>query len=73
MTTNQKVNLKENRKEEKGGLFRKIVAAVLLIGIIGLIAGVGTFAMISDAPKVDDSVLKTLFHLKYMQTMERQL
>lgn len=31
------------KKKKKGGLFRKIVAAVLLIGIIGLIAGVGTF------------------------------
>ncbi|MFP3663925.1 PBP1A family penicillin-binding protein [Priestia sp. SIMBA_032] len=53
------------KKKKKGGLFRKIVAAVLLIGIIGLIAGVGTFfAMISDAPKVDDSVLKNSFSSK---------
>nr|WP_242174641.1 hypothetical protein [Priestia koreensis] len=46
-------------KKKRGGIFRKIIVAILLLGIIGVIAGAATFfAMISDAPKIDDSMLK---------------
>lgn len=46
-------------KKKRGGIFRKIIVAILLLGIIGVIAGAATFfAMISDAPKIDDAMLK---------------
>ncbi|MCM3065679.1 PBP1A family penicillin-binding protein [Priestia flexa] len=64
MNDNKQTNKSQGNKK-RGGIFRKIVAAVFILGIIGLIAGVGTFfALISDAPKVDDSVLKDSFSSK---------
>ncbi|MDQ0244048.1 penicillin-binding protein 1A [Bacillus fengqiuensis] len=47
---------KDNKR--KGGLFRKIIVAFLLLGIIGMVAGGATFfAFISGAPKIDESLL----------------
>lgn len=45
-------------KKRKGGLFRKIIVAFLLLGIIVMVAGGATFlAFISGAPKIDESLL----------------
>ncbi|MFN2745630.1 MULTISPECIES: PBP1A family penicillin-binding protein [Bacillus] len=48
------------KKKKKAGLFKKILLSILIIGVIGLIAGGVTFAvMIADAPSLDESKLKT--------------
>ncbi|KKB73799.1 MULTISPECIES: PBP1A family penicillin-binding protein [Bacillus] len=48
------------RKKKKPGLFKKILLSILIIGVIGLIAGGVTFAvMVSDAPSLDEAKLKT--------------
>ncbi|MDQ0216938.1 PBP1A family penicillin-binding protein [Peribacillus cavernae] len=46
-------------KPKKGGLFKRIFLVLVTIGIIGIIAGGATFAyFISDAPKLDEKLLK---------------
>ncbi|CAM4102326.1 PBP1A family penicillin-binding protein [Bacillus manliponensis] len=46
------------KKEKKTSFFRKFLIACLLIGIVGLVAGVSAFfIMIKDAPKLDKAKL----------------
>lgn len=48
------------KKKKKPGLFKKILLSILIIGVIGLIVGGVTFAvMVSDAPSLDEAKLKT--------------
>ncbi|QII49539.1 PBP1A family penicillin-binding protein [Bacillus paralicheniformis] len=48
------------KKKKKAGLFKKILLSILIIGVIGLIAGGVTFAvMVADSPSLDDAKLKT--------------
>ena len=48
------------KKKKKAGLFKKILLSILIIGVIGLIAGGVTFAvMVADAPSLDEAKLKT--------------
>ncbi|NPC92835.1 PBP1A family penicillin-binding protein [Bacillus sp. WMMC1349] len=48
------------KKKKKMGLFKKILLSILIIGVLGLIAGGATFAfMIADAPSLDEGKLKT--------------
>ncbi|MCM3586538.1 PBP1A family penicillin-binding protein [Mesobacillus maritimus] len=50
---------KPTQKKSSKGMFKKIFLGLVIIGIIGLLAGVGTFAyMVSDAPKLDETMLK---------------
>lgn len=49
---------KNKKTRKKGSFFKKLLVACLLVGIVTLGAGVATFfAMIKDAPKIDDSKL----------------
>lgn len=53
--------LKSQKKGKKktGGLFKRIFLILVTIGIIGIIAGGATFAyFISDAPKLDEKLLR---------------
>jgi penicillin-binding protein 1A len=46
-------------KKKSGGLFKKIFLTLIALGIVGMLAGVATFAyMIKDAPKLDPKLLK---------------
>jgi penicillin-binding protein 1A len=55
---NKRKSTNKKEKKKKGGLFRKIIIAVLLLGIIGMVAGGATFfAFVSGAPKLDESLL----------------
>ncbi|MEC0720279.1 PBP1A family penicillin-binding protein [Bacillus haynesii] len=48
------------KKKKKAGLFKKILLSILIIGVIGLIAGGVTFAvMVADSPSLDEAKLKT--------------
>ncbi|WML40338.1 PBP1A family penicillin-binding protein [Neobacillus sp. OS1-2] len=46
-------------KKKSGGLFKKIFLSLVVLGIVGILAGVGTFAyLVKDAPKLDPKLLK---------------
>ncbi|MEH7385505.1 PBP1A family penicillin-binding protein [Bacillus sp. JJ1521] len=50
---------KKKRKKSKGQVFKRILLVILLIGIIGMVAGATTFfVMASGAPPLDESLLK---------------
>ncbi|WP_110112357.1 PBP1A family penicillin-binding protein [Bacillus sp. CGMCC 1.16541] len=60
-------------KKKRGGIFRKIVVVVLLLGFVSMIAGAGTFfALVSDAPKIDDSMLKDSLSSKIYDVNEEK-
>ncbi|CAH2715776.1 Penicillin-binding protein 1A/1B [Neobacillus rhizosphaerae] len=49
----------QKTKKKSGGLFKKIFLSLVVIGIVGILAGVGTFAyLVKDAPKLDPKLLK---------------
>ncbi|MDR4435460.1 PBP1A family penicillin-binding protein [Bacillus tequilensis] len=51
---------KKGKKRKKGGLFKKTLFTLLILFVLGVVGGAVTFAvMISDAPKLDESKLKT--------------
>ncbi|WML25813.1 PBP1A family penicillin-binding protein [Neobacillus sp. OS1-33] len=57
----KKLQSKGNPKPKKksGGLVKKIFLALMALGIIGILAGVGTFAyLVKDAPVLDPKLLK---------------
>ncbi len=57
----KKLQSKGNPKPKKksGGLVKKIFLALVALGIIGILAGVGTFAyLVKDAPVLDPKLLK---------------
>ncbi|WP_042457757.1 transglycosylase domain-containing protein [Neobacillus dielmonensis] len=46
-------------KKKKGGLVKRIFLLLVIIGFVGLLAGVGTFAyLVKDAPELDPKLLK---------------
>ena len=46
-------------KKKSGGLVKKIFLTIIALGIIGMLAGVATFAyLVKDAPKLDPKLLK---------------
>lgn len=51
--SNQKV------KKKPGGMIKKIFLTIIALGIIGMLAGIATFAyLVKDAPKLDPKLLK---------------
>ncbi len=51
---------KKGKKRKKGGLFKKTLLTLLILFVLGVVGGAVTFAvMVSDAPKLDESKLKT--------------
>lgn len=50
---------KKTKKPKRGGLFKRIILALLLIGVIGLVFGIGLFAFYaSSAPEIDEDLLR---------------
>lgn len=50
---------KNKGKKSPSGTFKKIFLALIVLGIIGMLSGVATFAyMIKDAPKLNEKLLK---------------
>ena len=50
---------KPKRKKTSKGLIKKIFLGLVILGIVGLLIGAGTFAyMVKDAPKLDETMLK---------------
>jgi penicillin-binding protein 1A len=50
---------KQKAKKKPKGLVKKVLLILVILGIIGLLAGVGTFAyLIKDTPKLDPKLLK---------------
>ncbi|MEH7548669.1 PBP1A family penicillin-binding protein, partial [Neobacillus vireti] len=50
---------KEKKQKKPRGLFKKIFLSLVVLGIIGILTGVGTFAyLVKDAPKLDPKLLK---------------
>lgn len=50
---------KQKGKKKSGGLFKKIFLSLVVLGIVGILAGVGTFAyLVKDTPKLDPKLLK---------------
>ncbi|MGX2960196.1 PBP1A family penicillin-binding protein [Peribacillus sp. JNUCC 23] len=53
-------------KKKPKGIFKKIFLVLVTLGIIGVVAGGATFAyFISDAPKIDESLLKDPLSSKF--------
>ncbi|CAG9622614.1 Penicillin-binding protein 1A/1B [Sutcliffiella rhizosphaerae] len=47
------------KKNSKKGIFKKIFLSALIIGIVGLLTGIGTFAYyVSSTPPLDETLLK---------------
>src|SRR5690606_6088119 len=56
---NQKNKKKRKKSKPKGSIFKRVLFIILLIGIIGMVAGATTFFVLaSGAPKLDESLLK---------------
>jgi penicillin-binding protein 1A len=52
-------SVKKGPKKSKRGLFKKILLSALIIGIVGLITGIGTFAYyVQSTPALDETLLK---------------
>ncbi|PGZ10972.1 penicillin-binding protein [Bacillus cereus] len=58
---------KEEKPKKKGSFFKKFLIGCLLLGIVGLVAGVSAFfVMIKDAPKLDKSKLVNPLSTKFL-------
>jgi penicillin-binding protein 1A len=62
--------LRNNNPQKKGSLLKKVIFFFLALGVVSIVIGLGTFAvMIKDAPKLDPSKLvdplSTKFYDKY--------
>ncbi|MBE5105387.1 PBP1A family penicillin-binding protein [Bacillus thuringiensis] len=58
---------KEKKPKKKGSFFKKFLIGCLLLGIVGLVAGVSTFfVMVKDAPKLDKSKLVNPLSTKFL-------
>ncbi|PFJ12132.1 penicillin-binding protein [Bacillus cereus] len=58
---------KKAKPKKKGSFFKKFLIGCLLLGIVGLVAGVSTFfIMIQDAPKLDKSKLVNPLSTKFL-------
>lgn len=61
----QQSSKKKKNKKPKAGLWKKILISLLAIGIVGMLAGGVTFAvMVAGAPPLDDKKLKDSFSSK---------
>jgi penicillin-binding protein 1A len=55
----QQTKGKPKNKKKSKGIIKKIFLTLVALGIVGILAGVGTFAyLVKDAPKLDPKVLK---------------
>lgn len=55
----QKANQKGKKKGTKGGIIKKIILALVAIGLIGFLSGLGLFVFYaSTAPELDEELLK---------------
>lgn len=62
----EKKHIKKKTKE-KGSFFKKFLIGCLLLGIVGLVAGVSAFfVMVKDAPKLDKSKLVNPLSTKFL-------
>ena len=54
--------LQENKNKKKPktkGIFKKIILSLLILAVVGLVAGIGTFAYyVSKTPELDEALLK---------------
>ncbi|EJQ42776.1 1A family penicillin-binding protein [Bacillus cereus BAG5X1-1] len=58
---------KEEKPKKKGSFFKRFLIGCLLLGIVGLVAGVSTFfVMVKDAPKLDKSKLVNPLSTKFL-------
>ncbi|PGM65850.1 penicillin-binding protein [Bacillus cereus] len=58
---------KEEKPKKKGSFFKKFLIGCLLLGIVGLVAGVSAFfVMVKDAPKLDKSKLVNPLSTKFL-------
>ncbi|WP_002149290.1 PBP1A family penicillin-binding protein [Bacillus cereus] len=58
---------KEEKPKKKGSFFKKFLIGCLLLGIVGLVAGVSAFfVMVQDAPKLDKSKLVNPLSTKFL-------
>ncbi|WP_066061064.1 PBP1A family penicillin-binding protein [Neobacillus soli] len=63
---------KPKTKKKSGGLFKKIFLGLVVLGIVGILAGVGTFAyLVKDAPKLDPKLLKDPISSKILDKNEK--
>ena len=64
---NQEKTHKERKTKEKGSFFKKFLIGCLLLGIVGLVAGVSAFfVMVKDAPKLDKAKLVNPLSTKFL-------
>ncbi|MGN4610945.1 PBP1A family penicillin-binding protein [Bacillus cereus group sp. MYBK71-2] len=57
----------EKKPKKKGSFFKKFLIGCLLLGIVGLVAGVSVFfVMVKDAPKLDKSKLVNPLSTKFL-------
>ena len=50
---------KQKAKKKPSGIVKKIFLILVALGIIGILAGVGTFAyLVKDTPKLDPKLLR---------------
>ncbi|MEO2076426.1 MAG: PBP1A family penicillin-binding protein [Bacillus sp. (in: firmicutes)] len=65
---------KPKAKKKSGGLFKKIFLSLVVLGIVGIIAGVGTFAyLVKDAPELDPKLLKDPIPSKILDKDGKQI
>ncbi|MEK4932198.1 PBP1A family penicillin-binding protein [Bacillus sp. FSL M7-1345] len=58
---------KEEKPKKKGSFFKRFLIGCLLLGIVGLVAGVSAFfVMVKDAPKLDKSKLVNPLSTKFL-------
>ncbi|KFN04277.1 PBP1A family penicillin-binding protein [Bacillus clarus] len=58
---------KKEQPKKKGSFFKKFLITCLLLGIVGLVAGVSAFfVMVKDAPKLDKSKLVNPLSTKFL-------
>ncbi len=60
----------EKKPKKKGSFFKKFLIGCLLLGIVGLVAGVSAFfVMVKDAPKLDKSNSSILYQQSFLIKM----
>ncbi|WP_434166565.1 PBP1A family penicillin-binding protein [Bacillus thuringiensis] len=63
----EKETHKEEKPKKKGSFFKKFLIGCLLLGIVGLVAGVSAFfVMVKDAPKLDKAKLVNPLSTKFL-------
>ncbi|VXC34987.1 peptidoglycan glycosyltransferase (penicillin-binding proteins 1A and 1B) [Bacillus mycoides] len=63
----KETNNKEEKPKKKGSFFKRFLIGCLLLGIVGLVAGVSAFfVMVKDAPKLDKSKLVNPLSTKFL-------